>query len=152
MEKRIQFRRTSYAKERAGQFWVRFFAFIVDLHLVGILTIPVYFILGELGYNAEYQLLNLKYLELENIIAIVTLLTYFTLMEQSKWRASFGKMFLRLTISNTNGERLTLAKSALRNLLKLLSIGTLIGVWIIDATKQHQSLHDILAGTLVNRK
>ena len=152
MEKRIQFRRTSYVKERAGQFWIRFFAFVVDLQLVGILTIPIYIILNELNYNAEYQLLNLKYLKLENIVALVTLLIYFTFMEQSKWRASFGKMFLRLTISNTNGERITLAKSALRNLLKLVSIATLIGVWVIDATKQHQSLHDLLTGTLVNRR
>jgi len=151
MEKRIQFRR-SYARQKAGQFWIRFFAFVIDLHLIGLLAIPNYFILDELGYNAEYQLFNLTYLELENLVALATFLTYFTLMEQSKWRASFGKMFLRLTVSNTNGERITFTKSALRNLLKLISIGSFIGVWIIEATKQHQSLHDLLAGTLVNRR
>jgi len=79
-------------------------------------------------------------------------LAYFTFFEQSKWRGTVGKMFFRLTISNQHGDRITPGKSLLRNLLKCVSILTVLGVWMIDLTKHHQSLHDLLSGTRVSRK
>lgn len=51
-----------------------------------------------------------------------------------------------------NGERMPFSKSLLRNVLKIPSILSLIGVGIIDATKHKQSFHDLLTGTKVNRK
>ncbi len=152
MEKRIQFKRRSYAKEHTSQFWIRFFAFGIDMQLIWICVIPSYLFLDDIGIPEGHHLFGSSNFQLGTVITLLTFVLYFTLFEQSKWKGSIGKIFMKLSVTDMNDERLTFTKSLFRNSLKIPSILTIIGVYMIDATKHKQSLHDLLTRTKVSRK
>jgi uncharacterized membrane protein len=85
-------------------------------------------------------------------IEAIVLLLYWIVFEASAWQASVGKRLMSIRVVDLNGQRITLARSAARNLLKFVSVLTFgIGFIIIAFTRREQGLHDILARALVVR-
>ena len=78
---------------------------------------------------------------------------YHAVMESSNIQGTFGKMILKIKVTDINGNRLSFIRAALRAFGKIISIFTLgIGFLPILFTKNRQSLHDIIAGTVVVNK
>jgi len=71
-------------------------------------------------------------------------------MESSAKQATYGKRIIKVKVCDMQGNRLSFAHAAGRNLAKVLSVGTLaIGYLYAFFNKQQQCLHDKIAGTLV---
>jgi uncharacterized RDD family membrane protein YckC len=83
------------------------------------------------------------------IIPLVNLI-YHIVMECGPKQGTYGKQLLQIRVCDMEGNRLTPAHSAGRNLAKIFSMLTLcIGYVYIFFNKKQQGLHDIIAGTLV---
>lgn len=71
-------------------------------------------------------------------------------MEASSRQATFGKSWLAIKVTDEQGRRISLGRSAARNLFKIVPVLTLgIGYLSGFFSKRQQCLHDKLAGTLV---
>jgi serine/threonine protein kinase len=78
---------------------------------------------------------------------------YFVFLESSCLRATLGKYFCQLKVTDLDEKGISLKKANKRYWAKLLSIATLyIGFMISGWTKKKRALHDIIAGTLVIRR
>lgn len=83
-------------------------------------------------------------------IAFVVLMLYWILADASRYQGSLGKRLLGLKVADGQGERLTLAAAAGRNLLKILSaIPAALGFMMAGWTKRKQALHDKITGSYV---
>jgi len=77
-------------------------------------------------------------------------LIYHVLMESSPKQATYGKQLLKIRVCDMQGNQLSAAHAAKRNVAKLLSVLTLfVGYLMAFFNKQQQCLHDMVAGTLV---
>ncbi|MBO1324388.1 RDD family protein [Acetobacter sp. TBRC 12305] len=87
------------------------------------------------------------------ILALVPAL-YCILFEASALSATPGKFLCRLKVVTLSGGRISLARAALRFVVKaFLSFPLLyIGVLMVAFTRRKQGLHDLVAGTLVIRQ
>jgi uncharacterized RDD family membrane protein YckC len=122
-------------------FWRRFAAYAIDYMLVAVGSVVLRLVALQVSVigNGEFTLLLLA-----------GYLLYCTLLESSPWQATVGKRILGLKVTNARGERMGLARAALRFVTKLLSLLTLfVGYLLIVFTKRRQALHDLIAGTLV---
>lgn len=78
---------------------------------------------------------------------------YFALMESSKQQGTIGKIFMKIKVTDLNGNKVNFLKASIRHFSKLLSaiilgIGYLMVLW----TDRRQALHDIIAKTLVVKR
>lgn len=87
-------------------------------------------------------------------LTVILCWLYFTGLEAfSKQQATIGKMVLGLAVTDVNGHDISFAKANMRYWLKTVSsIGFYIGYLIIGLHQKKQSLHDLLAGTVVIKK
>ena len=77
-------------------------------------------------------------------------LIYHIIMESSVKQGTYGKQLLKIRVCDMEGNRLSPAHAAGRNLAKIFSVLTLfMGYLYSFFNKQQQCLHDIIAGTLV---
>ena len=77
---------------------------------------------------------------------------YFAWLEGSRWQATLGKMALGLRVTDPEGARIGFGRSAFRQLMKAVEIGsTGLGYVLAAMTGRGQALHDILARTHVVR-
>ena len=81
---------------------------------------------------------------------IVLLWMYFALSE-GLIGGSLGKLFVRYRVYNDNGTKLSLVKALLRFPLKLLSIFSIVGVFMVDIHTEKQGLHDLICKTIVRK-
>ena len=149
-------------------FWLRFVAYIIDNIILSIVQwiviLPLLGIFG-LGFaTADYD--NMSDSEMAGMIAgavagmgsaIILLsilqLLYFTIMEASKYQATFGKMALGIIVTDDNGKPLDFVKSLIRNLGKIVSSAIfMIGYILAGFTPKKQALHDMIGGALVVKK
>jgi uncharacterized RDD family membrane protein YckC len=128
-------------------FWRRVAAWILDLLILGIVTVPLNLAFGDgagsdrMAYSPEAQ-------------SISTALgwLYFALMESSARQATLGKMALGIRVTDLYGSRIGFGKATGRYFAKILSfLILLIGLLMVAFTQRKQGLHDMLAGTLVMR-
>lgn len=124
---------------------------IVGLYLVVYLVtgLPVFdLFIGE-GANSE-----LAQLATGTLIALYSVLIfgpylYSTLFEASAKQGTPGKMIAGLKVVDVNGHRLSIPRSAGRNLLKsLVGMFQLLHI-VILFNKDHRGIHDMLGGTYV---
>lgn len=108
----------------------RFIAYLIDSA-----------ILGTIGYFAYYLI---------NVGSIVIWLAYFGYFESSNWMATPGKRAMGIVVTDIYGRRISVQTAIIRNFCKLLST-LIIGIGFIMAlfSEQRQSLHDMMASTLV---
>jgi uncharacterized RDD family membrane protein YckC len=71
-------------------------------------------------------------------------------MESSAKQGTYGKQIVKIKVCDLQGNRLSVAHAAGRNLAKMFSVLPLFTGYLLSFfTKQQQCLHDIIAGTLV---
>ena len=84
------------------------------------------------------------------IISVLLSWAYFAMMESSGWQGTVGKKIMGIQVTDLNGARISLGRATLRLAVKaFLSSWFLIGYIMAFFTQRKQSLHDLIAGTLV---
>lgn len=136
---------------RYSNFWIRLLAFIVDLLILlmvnGILSIMLNLELkdkiADFGFIAIFS----------HPIGILTGWLYYAFFESSKFKATLGKMLFKILVTDIHGNRIDFGTATGRYFGKILSSLILcIGFLMIFFMKRNQSLHDILAETVVIKK
>lgn len=153
-------RHTQLQKNMYAGFLRRLLAVLIDGILWAIYTIlfslGVYIGISSLLYHIASGYIN----SFENIAAeslplipIITLWTYFTIMESSKAQATIGKMATRIKVTDLHYSRINFVRANIRFWSKVLSIAILpIGITVALFTNRKQALHDLIAGSLVINK
>jgi uncharacterized RDD family membrane protein YckC len=109
-------------------------------------------IIGNVGRLVGGMIFSPEDIKLAGLSAILGWL-YYALMESSKYQGTIGKMFLKIKVTDLDGNKINFLKASIRHLSKFLSgiilgIGFLMVLW----TDRKQGLHDIIAKTLVIKK
>lgn len=147
-------------------FWQRFGAWVIDLIILMIPSMIVMYALG--GMEAYRHLLErlqagtdmseafrdyAAATETSSLASLLITFLYYTFFEASKWQATPGKLALRLRVTNLQGQRISIGRSAARNVVRLsAAIFGLIPVicyLAITWTQRKQGLHDLWASTYV---
>jgi len=127
-----------FDEERYAGFIKRIIAAFIDLLLVA----NVGRIVGSMIFSRESLMLAL--------FSFTLGLVYFSYMESSKQQGTIGKIFLKIKVTDLEGERINIFKAILRYFLKFLSVVLIgIGLLMILWTDRKQGLHDLIAKTLV---
>jgi uncharacterized RDD family membrane protein YckC len=126
-----------------ASFWERFAAAFIDGL---ILLVPNLLI----TYLMTGSLINRQYFNPPGIVNIVIAWLYSALQESSGKQATIGKRAMNIKVTNMNGERPSFGQATGRHFGKLVSfiiifIGYLMMLW----NPKKQTLHDMMAGTLV---
>lgn len=137
-------------------------AYIIDLLVLAVILILELIICK----NFKYLMSNEQHILLPDILGLINAIIYFSISESSKKQATIGKRAMGIIVTNLHGERLSIGKAFLRNIIKF--IGSFI--WILSSIKEmiiisflgyilsfflpkKQALHDLIAGSIVvNRK
>ncbi len=116
-------------------FWKRFFAYLIDAILLGIIG-------GILTSQMN-----------EGTAGTVTTILgwlYFAGMESTSRQATIGKSLLGIYVTDVDGNRISFLRATGRYFAKILSALILFIGYIMAAfTARKQALHDLLASTLV---
>ncbi len=140
--------------EYAG-FWRRFVAFIIDFIVLkataSILTLVTK---GTFFYTPSFMPgvpdFGAIMLDPTNILSIIIVWLYYTLLESSNKQATLGKMALGLVVTDMEGKRISLLRATGRHFGKIVSFMTMmVGFILAGITPRKQALHDIIAGCLV---
>lgn len=114
-------------------FWRRAGAFLIDL----VILIPIVAVCQQF---------------LPVVAGLICWWLYFALFESSGWHATPGKRMLRIEVTDVNGVHLRFGRATLRFAGRLLSTAPLFGGFMLAAlTRNKQTLHDLIASTLVIR-
>ena len=163
--------------------WARSVAYSLDIILlfIGIMASqallrPINPLLGRTPRATGWQLHLWVYASVS-----LPILLYFALCIGSKWQATLGMRWLRISVSGLNGEPIGIGRAVLRSLVMLIPFelnhivmfyptpiwsdpkpgfrygfivtSVLMIVYLVSVllTEQHQSIHDLLARTIVVR-
>ncbi|MBP2239939.1 putative RDD family membrane protein YckC [Cytobacillus eiseniae] len=169
LEKQVYEERKEY-----GGFWIRFAAYLIDGIIVGIplgIIIALIYMLFILP-TGIIDLINTDPAYIDQVITdeqiwmfmgsylgatFVSLLigfaasiAYFAGLHASKWQGTVGKKLLGLKVTDLNGQRITFWRALGRYLaMSFLSGILLVGYIIAGFTERKQSLHDLIASTIV---
>src|SRR5437667_9928015 len=141
-----------------GGFWMRFVAVLIDGILVGIVVWPVSAMIAlaigfsggavsmpTIGVHLVRGIVGLAFSACANWI-------YEAALESSSKQATVGKMALGLKVTDLEGRRISFARATGRHFAKIISgLILLIGYIMAGFTERKQALHDMIAGTLVQR-
>jgi uncharacterized RDD family membrane protein YckC len=118
-----------------GRVTPRAVALLIDLLLIGFITTVISGILGTDSHG---------------VVASIISWLYFALQESSGWMATFGKRLMGLAVQGVDGRQLSFSRASIRWLGRWAS-GLLLGLGYMLAlfTDKRQTLHDLLAGTVV---
>jgi uncharacterized RDD family membrane protein YckC len=128
-------------------FWRRLLAYLIDAVLLAGVEIMIASAVAVLA-PGDFQALG-------NVVPVSAAIgwAYFGVMESSPAQATLGKIALGLFVADVQGDPITFRRALFRNLFKVLSTLFLFTGWLMAAfTPRKQSLHDLLAGTLVMRR
>jgi uncharacterized RDD family membrane protein YckC len=147
-----------------GGFWRRTIAVILDGILLNVLMSPLYLAWvwpvmistgrtrpDDMDPNQALAIVGtcLGYL----VVAGLVETAYFAFLESSSHQASLGKIALGLKLTDLEGARITLGKAVLRRVARTLTAFTFgIGFLMMLWTRRRQTLHDLMAATLVLRR
>jgi uncharacterized RDD family membrane protein YckC len=147
---------------RYGGFWIRFLAAIIDAIAIGIVVLPVslaiFAVVGIATRSGDVTDLPFAGIRLIGILirAVFSGLVswiYEASLESSSHQATLGKMVVGLKVTDLAGNRISFARATGRHFAKILSGAILmIGYIMAGFTDRKQALHDIIAGTLVQKK
>jgi uncharacterized RDD family membrane protein YckC len=135
----------------------RFIALLVDtlIWLAGFLVLAVLFVILLPGIAAFSKISSQWAIALAILIVFLVNWGYFTLFEAFWNGRTPGKRVARIRVIQRSGRAIGLFESMARNLVRYVDIQPFplyaVGVIAIFATRQHQRLGDLAAGTLVVR-
>ena len=142
----------AYATQTYGGFWIRVVAWIIDAFVISIISVPLAMIFGLSrpfgGRVGFHPLLFFTFISWRLVIVWL----YEALMTSSQYQATLGKMILGLRVTDLAGRRISFARATARAFGKVLS-GMILGIGylMVAFTERKQGLHDMLAGTLVQK-
>ena len=147
-----------------GGFWRRFWSYLIDRFILGVVFTPVGFMVfgpllatestgwsdTDLPAEAIASLLGAAF-----TVAFLALLGswfYYALMQSSSRQATLGQMALGLRITDLEGRRISFARASGRHFATVVTGLTFgIGYLLVLLTSRKQTLHDLIAGTVVVR-
>jgi uncharacterized RDD family membrane protein YckC len=155
-------------------FWVRFLAYVIDAFIIATVAIIAGFFLSMafilLGYlmGADFHqrtaansskvdvatVLLLLIMEFVTWAGMLTLFwLYFAKLESGPAQASYGKRVMGLRVTDLAGQRISFGRASGRTFGKFVSGMTFyVGFIMAGFTERKQSLHDMIAGTVVVRE
>ena len=139
--------RTAQYGQKAAGFWVRFWAYIVDILIlssIGMLLIKPIFRLFSLELN------NPVWYAPFTVITAVIFYAYFVFMTKL-CSQTIGKMIFGIRVVSNNGEKLTWGNVIFREWIGRLicNIPLNIPYIVVAFTPKKQGVHDFIADTLV---
>jgi uncharacterized RDD family membrane protein YckC len=147
-----------------GGFWRRFWSYLIDRFILGVVFLPVGFMVLMPRLATESAGWTDTDLPAEAITALLgAILTvaflallgswfYYALMQSSSRQATLGQLALGLRVTDLEGRRISFARASGRHFATVLTGLTFgIGYLIVLFTTRKQALHDLVAGTLVVR-
>ncbi len=149
------------AAVRYGGFWRRFWGAFLDSIILNVVMLPISFAMGfswarfpmdEEDITPEWAMSYLG--GLMTVILVGTILTwlYAALMQSSSKQGTLGQLALGLKVTDLQGRRISFARATGRYFATLITGLTLtIGYLVMLFTEKRQTLHDLIAGTLVVR-
>ncbi|MDV6377536.1 RDD family protein [Sporosarcina sp. GW1-11] len=139
---------TSHFEPKYAGFWIRFWAFIIDLFVVsaisGIFIKPI-FRLMDVAITKPSFLLYSPY----KVAALVLLILYFLLMTKLVGQ-TIGKMIMGIRVVKMNGQKLTWSSVVFREGFgRFISQTLWIPYVLVLFMPQKMALHDVFADTVV---
>lgn len=129
-------------------FWLRFFAFLLDLAILTLLQTALTAAQALAGNASWLQVLLQVFIA--NLVYYLFFFVYFAVFESSSYTATPGKMALGLAVVSEDYQQLSFLRALGRNLGKILSSLTLfLGYIIAGFTERKQALHDLMASSVV---
>ena len=120
--------------EYAG-FWRRFGALIIDGVILAVVSLV-------------FKIISLNSIGISVLLAIL----YQPFFESSELQASPGKALLNMRITDLKGQRISFKKAVIRYVMRIVSsMIVCIGFLMMLFTEKKQTLHDVVAETLVVR-
>ena len=154
------------ARARRGYagFWRRFWGHVIDRFILGVVFLPVGLVVlvpmlatESLGWTdtdlpAEAITALLGAVFTVAFLALLGTWLYYALLQSSSRQATLGQMALGLRVTDLEGRRISFGRASGRQLATMLTGLTFgIGYVIVLFTTRKQTLHDLVAGTLVVR-
>lgn len=137
---------------------MRFVAAIIDGILVELVVLPVGAVVGAMigvaGGAVDMPGIGIHMVSLiiGGTIGLLGSWIYEAAMESSSKQATIGKMALGLKVTDMEGRRISFARASGRHFAKFISgMILLVGYIMAGFTQRKQALHDMIAGTLVQR-
>jgi uncharacterized RDD family membrane protein YckC len=142
----------AYASHPYGGFWIRVVAWFVDGALLNIVLFPLTYSLGwGMGWRRS-GVFTFGWFLSRFAFRMLFLWLYEAFMTSSSTQATLGKMLVGLRVTDEAGQRISFEKATIRFLAKLVSGFILgIGYLMVAFTDRKQGLHDMIAGTLVQK-
>jgi uncharacterized RDD family membrane protein YckC len=132
----------AYASHPYGGFWIRLVAWIIDVLIFYGVMLPLAFVSG-FGLHLHFA---------GGALSLCGWWLYDAFLTSSSWQATLGKMAVRVRVTDLAGNRISFERATGRHFAKYLSALLLgIGYLMIAFTDRKQGLHDMLAGTLVQK-
>ena len=132
-----------------GGFWIRVGAYLMDVTIMLIPTLLISFFLHSImptTTQRETAFVNL----IADGCNLLTWWTYTAAFLSSSWQATPGKRICCLRVVDYDGNRISFGQATGRYFASLLEVLTLgVEVLMVAWTARRQSLHDIVANTLV---
>lgn len=137
-------------------FWIRFVASFIDSIIIGIPISVIAFILGVFSIFSTSNVTDNVYEKSLMIIyiflyfgSLMISVLYYSGMHASKWQGTLGKLIVGIKVSDLNGQRISFGRALGRYLATILSSIFFIGYIMAAFTQKKQSLHDLIASTVV---
>lgn len=148
----------AYAAYPYGGFWIRVVAAIIDSIVVEIVVVPVAIGMGvALGVagaaaGAGSDAVTAMAFLIGLAVGAFVMWLYEALMTSSSKQATVGKLVMGLRVTDTAGRRIGFGRATARVFSKYLSSAIFfIGYLMVAFTEKKQGLHDMIAGTLVQK-
>lgn len=123
------------------QMWLRGYAVLIDVFLIQ----AIISLTGTLFTLPGSNPVNLTSM----IFYILVFLVYAILFESSSLRGTPGKWFMRISVTDAKGNRIRPSRALLRNIIKPVTLISVIGFMIIDLNNHRRAFHDFISVTFV---
>jgi len=151
----------THAARYAG-FWIRFLPWLIDSLLIALPLGALYSLLGlhhGTGLVRTHQnggtfvTVGLYIRGPADVLTVLLAWLYFAVQESSTAQATVGKRMFALSVTDTDGDRISFGRASGRYFAKIVSaVILLIGFLMAGWTSRKQALHDLIAHTLVVRR
>lgn len=132
---------------KSAGFWVRFFAFLIDLLLVN--TVLVGLLLQNIIPQSVWQGDFILYISISAILSGIMFYIYFVLMTKFL-NQTLGKMIFGLKVVRDDGMQLTWSTVLFREVVgRFISMTVKVLYLIVPFTTKHKAVHDFIADTHV---
>ncbi len=132
-------------------FWRRFAAYLIDGLVLGLIAAGIGFGVGIIWFMLVGQddISKNIFSAILNLSMLVISWFYFAGLESSDAQATWGKRVVGIFVTDMQGETLSFGRASARFFGKMLSSFLVIGYLFMLFTSKRQTLHDLIAGTLV---